>query len=195
MGTDVVHAALTTPYVTTLIRSKAVRLSRSPGFRRSDQPDLEQELAAHVLRQASRYDAARGSVNTFIDRVVTSAAAMIVRDRRRLKRGSGQRAISLDQTHIQKDQRQMTLAQVVCEDDLCRRCGGRVHDGQQAAELSADLARAMAALTPEQREIAVRLTLAPEAVVARELGISRRQVRSVVAAIRERFQEAGLSEI
>jgi RNA polymerase sigma factor (sigma-70 family) len=195
MGTDAVHAALTTPYVTILIRSKAAGLSRTSGFQRGERGDLEQELTAHVLRQADRYDPARSSVNTFIDRVVDSAAAMIVRDRRRLKRGAGLHAISLDQTHIQKDQRQMSLAQVVCEDDLRRRSGGAVHDAQQDAELSADLARAMADLTPQQREVAIRLTRAPEAVVARELGVSRRQMRSVVAAIRERFREAGLSEI
>jgi len=195
MGTEAAHAALTTPYVTSLIRSKASRLSRSPGFHRSEQADLEQELAAHVLKQAGHYDASRGSLNTFIDRVVTSAAAMIARDRRRLKRGAGRRAISLDQTHVQKDQRQMTLAQVVREDDLRRRCGGSVHDAQHDADLSADLARAMAALSQQEREVAARLTRAPEAVVARELGISRRRMRSIVVAIGERFREAGLSGI
>ena len=101
MGTHTVHAALTTPYVTSLIRSKAGRLSRSSGFQRSEQGDLEQELTSHILKQAGHYDPARGSVNTFIDRVVTSAVAMVIRDRRRLKRGAGRRPISLEQTHVQ----------------------------------------------------------------------------------------------
>ncbi|MBE3123871.1 MAG: hypothetical protein IMZ65_03630, partial [Planctomycetes bacterium] len=86
MGVHPVHAALTTKYVQTLIRIKARAVARQPGFSQSDQDDLEQDLAIHVLKQAHYFDPDRGSVRTFIARVVDSAVAMMLRDRRRLKR-------------------------------------------------------------------------------------------------------------
>jgi len=126
--------------------------------------------------------------------VVETAAAMLVRDRRRIKRAAGYWALSLERTHISGAQRPIWLSQIVSESDLRRRCGGTVHDDQQDAGLSADVAGAMAGLTPRQREIAKRLVEATEAAVAREMGISRRQVRNAVLAIREHFRQVGLDE-
>ena len=192
--TDAVRSALCTQYIKTLLKTKSYQLSRQPRFRDWEQPDLEQDLLAHVLKQAHHFDASRGSVNTFIDRVVETAAAMLVRDRGRIKRAAGYRAISLERTHISGNQRQMTLSQIVSENDLRRRCGGVVRDGQQDAGLSADVADAMAGLTRRQREIAKRLVEATEASVARDMGISRRQVRNAVSSIREHFRQAGLAQ-
>jgi RNA polymerase sigma factor (sigma-70 family) len=194
-ATDPVRSALTTPYVRTLLQIKARRLSHRPEFRRADPADVEHDLIVHVLRQASRYDPARGAVTTFVARVVETAAAMLIRERKRLKRAAGHGAISLEQTGPRDDRRRAALGDVVVEDDLRRRCGGRTRNEKRDAELSADVARALETLTPRQREIAKRLTRAAEASVAREMDISRRQVRKAVEAIRKRFEEAGLTEI
>lgn len=194
MGTtDAVRFALSTEYVQTLLRIKARQLSRRPEFRRMDLADIEHDLIGHILKQANNYDPARAGVKTFIARVVETAAAMLVRNRGRIKRAAGHRAISLERTHVSSYQRQMTLSQIVSENDLRRRCGGSVRDRQEDAGLSADVADAMAALTPRQREIAWRLAEATEAAVARDMGISRRQVRNAVLIIREHFERTGLS--
>jgi len=194
MGTDPVRSALTTEYVQTLLRIKARQLSRRPEFRRSDPADIEHDLIEHVLKQADNFDPTRSAVDTFITRVVETAAAMLVRHRGRLKRAAGYRALSLERTHVRGDQRQMTLGDFVSESDLRRRCGGELHDDRQDAELSAEVSRAIDGLTGRQREIARRLTEATEAAVAREMGISRRQVRKDVLVIREHFRLAGLGE-
>jgi len=196
MGTkDAVHSALSTEYVQTLLKIKAKQLARRPEFRRTDPADIEHDLICHVLKQADNYDPNRSAPNTFITRVVETAAAMLVRDRGRIKRAAGYRAISLERTYLYGDQRQTTLGDIVSEGDLRRRCGGQIRDDRQKAELSADIARAMEGLTPRQREIAKRLAWATEASVAREMGISRRQVRNDVLAIREHLVKLGLTGI
>jgi biotin operon repressor len=49
----------------------------------------------------------------------------------------------------------------------------------------------LADLPPHLQEIAARLVSATEAAIARDLGISRRQVRNAVETIRAHFQKAG----
>jgi len=194
MGTDPVRSALTTAYVQTLLRIKAKQLSRRPEFRRADPADIGHDLLVHVLNQADNYDPSRSSVNTFITRVVETAAAMLVRNLRRIKRAAGHQAMSLDAPLVAPNGDETTMAAFIEEKHLRQRCGGGVHDDLHRAELSADIAHAMEGLTKRQREIARRLTSSNEAAVAREMGISRRQVRNDVLAIREHFRRAGLSE-
>ena len=196
MGTHPVHQALTTDYVKTLIQVKARQVTRHRGFRPGDRDDIEQDLIAHVLKQAHHFDPARGSVNTFIDRVIGSAIAMMLRDRKRLKRAAGFAAISLDNTFVGRCRSHMRvpLSHVIQEGHLPRRRGAPVRDDHEQVDLAVDVAHAMEGLTPRQREIARRLANASEAAVARDMGISRRQVRNAVEATRQHFEQAGLRE-
>ncbi|HOD81753.1 MAG: Sigma-70 region 2 [Planctomycetes bacterium ADurb.Bin126] len=196
MGSHLVHAELTTPYVRKLLSLKARQLCRKRGFSRCDREDLEQELTVRVLRQASKFDPSRSSARTFIDRVVRSAAAMIVRERTCPTRGAGCPALSLETARADSGRggRRLALSQIVREDHLRLRCGGEVNDPLRQVELSEDLAPVYAALTPLQRKVASRLGDLPDAALARSLGISRRQLRKAADAIRERLTEAGLAE-
>lgn len=196
MGTHPVHQALTTEYVKTLIQTKARQVCRHQGFRPCDREDIEHDLVVQVLKQAHRFDPARGSVNTFIDRVVGSAVAMVLRDRKRLKRAAGFTAVSLDNTFVgrRRSRLRVPLSQVVQERHLPRCRGAQVRDDQEQVDLAADLAWAMEGLTARQREIARRLADTPEAAVARDMGLSRRQVRNAVEAIQRRLEEAGLGK-
>jgi len=196
MGTHPVHQALTTDYVQTLIRTKARQVSRYWEFRRCDPDDIEQDLIAYVLKQAHHFDPARASVKTFIDRVIGSAIAMMLRDRGRLKRAAGLRAISLDSTFVDRCRSDLPLAlrDIVQEADLPSRRGTEVRDHRERIDLAADIAHAMEGLTAQQLEVVHRLVGASEAAVARGLGTSRRQVRKAVEAIRQRLQDAGLAD-
>ena len=196
MGTNPVRLALSTTYIQTLLKIKARQLARRWEFRDWEQPDLEQDLLAHVLKQAHHFDPSRGAVNTFIDRVVNSAFAMMVRGRRRLKRAAGFGAVSLDNTFVgcERDHLPVPLSHVVHEGHLSWCRAARGHDDREQVDLAVDVACAMEGLTPRQREIAGRLVEATEAAVARDMGISRRQVRNAVLAIREHFRQAGLDD-
>jgi len=196
MGTtDAVRLALSTTYVQKLLQIRARQLSSRPEFRYSERADIEHDLIAHLLEQASKYDPARACVNTFVSCVVETAVAMEIRKRGRVKRAAGYHAASLEDTfHPEEDEGQATLGEFVSESDLRRRCGGFVHDPRADSGLSVDVAGAMAGLTPRQREVAKRLIEARETTIAREMGISRREVRKDVLAICKRFRQAGLTD-
>ena len=72
---------LFTKYAQSCVRFKARQLSRRSEFRRCDEDDLRQELWLLLLREAHRFDPRRASLNTFVDRVLQTAAGMIVRGR------------------------------------------------------------------------------------------------------------------
>jgi DNA-directed RNA polymerase specialized sigma24 family protein len=75
---------------------KARQLCRRRDFGRSCREDIEQDLWLHLLTQAAKFDGDRSSLNTFIDRMVNSAAAALVRSREREMRADGFRSQSLD---------------------------------------------------------------------------------------------------
>jgi len=194
MGVQAVLEALSSRYIKQLLAVKAHQLSRKHGFQPAERADMVQELTMHVLKQAHHYDPARAGVNTFIDRVVNSAAAMLIRDRGRLKRGRS-RAMSLERTKVNGHYaRRATLAQTVGESDLRRRCGGQIGDDRLHAELVIDFSRVLSALTPQQRDIALRRINASELAIAKDLGISRRQVGNAIEALREQLMKAGFQD-
>ena len=195
MGVHPVHAALSTEYIQKLIGIKARQLVRKPGFSRSDQPDVAQELVTHILKAARLFDPARGSVCTFIARVVDSAVAMILRDRRRLKRAAGFRVLSLADPAFSGTDRESTLAETIEDADLRRRSGGQCHEDEEERVRAIDVAQVLSGLPPHLQDIAIRLAEQSEVAIAHNLGLSRRQVRKAVAQIREAFDAAGLAEI
>ena len=81
-----------TDYARTLIRFKARQLCRLHGFSRSDEEELQQDLWVAVVKQADNFDPQRSSLDTFIDRVVNTQVAMILRERRRKKRSTAGQA-------------------------------------------------------------------------------------------------------
>ena len=192
MGTtDPVRSALTSEYVQKLLKIKAKQLARRPEFRRTDPEDIEHDLIGHVLKQADKYDRARSAPNTFIVRVVDTAAAMLVRDRKRLKRAAGHGAISLDGTVLEGNGQKASLTEFISEADNQRRRGGERMSDDELCDLHSDVPDVLADLPPEHKRIAALLTNLTEAEVARKLRISRRQVRNAVEAIREHFSAAG----
>ncbi len=195
MGVHPVHAALTTDYIKQLLQVKARQLTWHRGFSSSERFDLQQDLAVHVLKQAHHFDPSRGCVNTFIARVVDSAVAMLLRDRGRLKRAAGFRSRSLADLIFHSERGRGSLANLLDEADGCRRTGGNAMPAQDRADLEADTRKAISDLPPHLQEIAIRRADATEAAIARDLGISRRQVRNAVEMIQAHFRKAGLTEI
>jgi len=192
MGAEAVHTALGTVRVRRLLRVKARQLIRRPGFSSSDRQDIEQDLATHVLSKAHLYDPGRASVHTFIERVVDSAVAMMIRRRSRLKRAVGFSAESLDKPADARREDGAPLGELLLDGEDGRRPGSGALPGQAERGRALDVARVLASLPADLREIARRRASASEAEIARDLGISRRQVRKALDGIRSRFEEAGL---
>ena len=182
-------------YAKALIRTKARKLSALSGFTASDREDVEQELALHLIKQSHLYDPSRASWRTFATRVVETAAAMFLRDRRRQKRAAGYFTESLDQAVGDREGGPSPLRDSLSEADLGRRTGTLPADESvEQRERTDAVRRALASLPPDLQAFCVLLADGTEAGIARELGISRRQVRNALERIRRRFETAGLAD-
>jgi len=178
-------------YVHRLIRIKARQLLRHRGFSRSDLDDLVQELTLRLWRQVTRFDPTRASFHTYAAHVLDSCAATIVRERRRLKRAAGLQTQSVDSTLINRGAQTLPLADLLSEADLYRRRGG---SSPRERQRWTDLSQAVAGLPPELRDLCRRLMSATPTSVARDLGVTRRQVRNAIALIRRHLEKAGLED-
>jgi RNA polymerase sigma factor (sigma-70 family) len=186
--------AVLTAYAQSLIRFKARQLSRKPGFSRSDEEDLAQEMRHFLLGRAHRFDPARASVNTFAARVINCCVATILRRRRCQKRAPGYRAQSLEATAVELEGRSVPLRDVLAETDLPNRVSGESEGEAERRELAEAVRQLVAALPPHLREICERLADETLSSVARDLGLSRYEMKKLMASIRERFQAAGMDE-
>jgi len=185
-----VRDAVGSNYAGNLIRRKATQLSRQRGFARHEAEDLESELRCKLLAALGEFDAERGHINAFVRTVIETAAAMIARERARIKRGGGMRPVSLDQSLAFRDDHAPTLTSQLTPRDLGRRLG--LLPKASIPEHRVD--EAIGTLPPRLQAICRGLMSDSASAVARELGVSRRQIRNGMEAIRDHFREAGLGE-
>ena len=175
------------PRIVRCVRHHAARVRAAlPGM---EIEDVEQELMLHVHRRLSRFDAARGSLRTFADRVARNCAANLLQSARSERRGSGVEVLSLD-----------TLAWHADGDGIA----ADADDGAPASVASRRL-RAGRPAEPAHRALA-HLRSAASALrscflglfdntvadAARRAGVSRSTMYARIAAIRESFQAADL---
>jgi len=180
-----------TDYAKSLIKFKARQLSRRQDFQPVELEDIQQELWLALVKAAEQFDPAKASLDTFIDRVVNTAVAMLVRARQRRKRGNGFAVQSLDQELAPASETPEPLAAAVSADDLSRRTGAVRHDEAVCREDTEAVEHALAQMPEEMRNLCRRLMGGTVASVARDLGISRRQVRKIIGSARPFFEWAG----
>lgn len=192
MGTDPARVAALTAYAQSLIKTKARQLSRNPTLRGMDPDDIAQELVLVLLSRAHKYDPARGaSRDTFADRVINSAIATLLRDQQRQKRAGNARTVSINQSKTGGGDESATLGELLSAIDGARRAGT---DPDEKAELIEDLAEALWLLPPDLQIVCRKLMDQPEASVARDMGMSRRQTRKAMARIRSHFETSGFGD-
>jgi RNA polymerase sigma-70 factor (ECF subfamily) len=185
--------AALTPYAKSLIAFKAKQLCRKPGFSRSDEEDLVQDLTLCLLEKGDRYDPSRGaSVDTFANRVVISKVKMILRERRRTKRAAGFKAVSLDCDRGQGTEGAAPLSQLLGGEDRARRGTSGPPDPLSALERREAVDAALASLPPDLAAVAERLRVGSANAAAAELGLSWRRTDAAVTELRRRFEAAGL---
>lgn len=180
-----------THYAKNLIEFKALQLSRRKEFVRSDREEIQQDLWQAVVKQADRFDPTRASLDTFIDRVVNTAAAMILRDRRRQKRANGFQTVSLDAAAGDGDSIQPLSAQLT-EDDLCRRTGNESRSERVILERERAIASALAEMPPDVRDVCRRVMGGSISSAASDLETSRRQIRKALAAAKPFVEKSGI---
>ncbi len=199
MSTAAVHAALGSGYVQKMIKVKACQLRRRPEFARTDLKDIQQELVTHILKRAPQFNPVRGAPTTFIAAVIGTAVPMMCRDRRRFKRAGAVRNASLDACVLEQDgeeEVEVSLADRLSEPDRLRhRCADHCPE-QQRRDLATAVAAATERMPSQVREVCRRLMDGgTESSVARDLGISRCQVRQAMDLVRNELRRAGLEGI
>jgi DNA-directed RNA polymerase specialized sigma24 family protein len=196
MGVDFANQVVVSEYARTTIRVKAKQVVRQPGFSRSDLEDVEQELIVYLLCKAQQFDPNRGSLNTFISRVVDSGVAMLVRGRERAKRNpAGDAGIqSLEKEVSPSNGESQPLARLIGQRDLERRTGGASPTDTELFELVDDVASVLPTLPPKLQEVCCSLLIRKRSETEAELGMSRRALRTAIAAIRKHFEKHNLTK-
>ncbi len=186
-----------TEYARTLIRVKARQIVRRPGFNRSETGDVENDLFLHLLNQAQQFDPTRGSINTFIARVVDSAVAMLVRERRRNKRAPALGVVvqSVEVMVDQPDGPPAPLGATLSQADAERRTGGDSMSNTEMFELVEDVAHLIDALPPELQAVCRARMDRNRSETERDLGHSRRSLDTAMELIRQHFVQGGFEEI
>jgi RNA polymerase sigma-70 factor (ECF subfamily) len=188
--------AVCTEYARTLIRVKARQIVRRPGFSRSDTDDVEQDLFLHLLNQIQQFDPSRGSLNTFIARVVDSAVAMLIRQRRRGKR-TPETGVVIQSLEVMDQQGgpPAPLGTTLSQADAERRTGGDSMSGIELFDLADDLAHLIDALPPDLQAVCRARMDRNRKETERDLGLSRRNYDAAMELIREHFAQGGFGEI
>lgn len=180
-----------TDYAKNLIKFKARQLSLRRDFQSTEPEDLQQELSLAAVKAADQFDPTRASLDTFIDRVVNTAAAMLVRASQRHKHRNGLTTQSLHSEFATQSEVPEPLASAVSAADLARRTGVEPRDEANQRHDFEAIEHALAQMPEEVRNVCRKLRGGTVASVARDLGVSRRQVRKAIAAARPFLEKAG----
>jgi DNA-directed RNA polymerase specialized sigma24 family protein len=179
------------PKISSLIRHKARRLARSGGFSRSDQADIEQELAIHLMSKSGSFDPNRAQAATFASRLIENRARSMHRAALMQKRDA-RRCVSLNAPTFNKRGKATTLAECVDASVGRRHTGQRVRSELDARQLKFDVTEATKDLDSSLRDMAALLSHVSPFAAAEVMGISRRQAAEYVGALRESYLERGL---
>jgi RNA polymerase sigma factor (sigma-70 family) len=185
-----------TEYARTLIRVKARQIVRRPGFSSADTDDVEQDLFLYLLVQIQQFDPSRGSLNTFITRVIDSAIAMKIRERQRGKRTpeTGVVVQSLEAMIDQPDGPPAPLGATLSLDDAQRRTGADAKSDIDLFERTNDVEHLIDALPPELQAVCRARMDRNRQETERDLGLSRRKYDAAIEQIREHFARGGFGE-
>ena len=147
-------------------------LVRSAGFSANERDDLRQELLLDLLRRSPRFNPRRGEWRGFVRGVVRNHATVLATRRHRL------------------NQREV-LADDLFGGDQDAFEGLRRHDPVDDLHLRLDVARVLAGLPAQLRQLAHLLTVLSMSEVPMAIGKSRSGVYQMLRKIRMAFSEAG----
>jgi RNA polymerase sigma factor (sigma-70 family) len=181
-------------YAVNLIREKARQLVGNYGFTESDREDIVQDLTADLLSRLPKFDSSRASWHTFVDRVVNHRVARLIEFKQAAMRDCRLQVSSLSETVTTPSGEEISLEDFAHEDAVRSQHGVAEPPMEDQAALRIDLERAMAALTPEERDLCVRLMTSTMSEIAAAMGIPRPTLYERRRKIQAVFEQAGLKE-
>jgi DNA-directed RNA polymerase specialized sigma24 family protein len=156
-----------------LIKRKARQLVGWAGLRLQDVPDIEQEIAARLLRGLRQFDPDRAPRDAFVRHLVDNAVATLLRDRR-----AGKRRVPT------------WTGPATPADEVLDHTNARI---ARDRELAADVQLVLDRLPARVRSLAERLMAGDsKAAAARLLGRKRTTLYREVGLLRAAFERATL---
>jgi len=181
------------PYVVNLIRIRARQLVGQYGLTASDREDIEQDLKLDLLRRIPKFDSSRAEFRTFADRVIDHAVARLIEYRIAPIRDCRIEVLSLQEAVAGDDGEETLMEDLPHEDASLHQRGYHSSLTTDDQDRSIDLERAMARLTPEQRDLCQQLLASLTMTeIAEAKGVSRDWLYEIRREIQRIFEEAGL---
>lgn len=180
--------------VAQLIRLKMRKLTKSREIAGRERQDIEQELILHWLRRRARFNAARGSLETFADVVLNNVIHTMLEARRAKKREQRLCDCSLDDLLNEQTNRNLTRGDAYDRDDCFLATVARNRPQWELEDLQLDVRQALRRLPLRQRELARRLMHQSTSEAARSMNITRTTLYTWRKTIRKVFTELGLDE-
>jgi DNA-directed RNA polymerase specialized sigma24 family protein len=180
------------PPLKTIVRDKARRAAKLPGFNVSDIDDFEQDLWLHLLTRLSCYDPSRASPETFASRLCDNRIRSVVRSARAEKRSGGVSLASLDQANPH-GQIGAQVVQLVDDASGRRHLGVRHVPSVDRTDERLDVREIISSSAPPLRMMAALLSHVPQFAAGEIMGISRRKSAELVANLGDLLEAADLA--
>ena len=181
-------------YAARLICFKAKKLVGHYGYGRSDEDDIQQELAAFLWSRLGRFDPDKGDLKPFIDHAVKKGIASLIERRLAAKRDYRRTECSLDAPVRDADGNETQRAAMMDENDGALRLGHERMHFTDRADLAAALTEIRSRLPERLRPVWDTLRITSPAGAARRLGIPRGTLYERIKVLRKLCGDAGLEE-
>jgi RNA polymerase sigma factor (sigma-70 family) len=183
---------LTKGFAASYIRRKARRLAQQPGFSRSDEEDLRQQLCVRVLERLPQFDPAQGCFNAFVKLIVNQYAANCRRYQgAQMRNRSGDTSLNV---LVEGEEGALELAQTIGRRELNARLRRDERPAEDALDLGQDVSSFLSTLPPRLRQVAERLKERSPSEIAKGLGVHRSTVYLDIRRLRTLFAQAGFHD-
>jgi len=180
-------------YAVRQIRRKARKLVGRYGFTRSDQGDIEEELAISVWRRLPEYDPTKGGLEAFLYWLIKRARHTLIERQTAAKRGGGSRPWSLDRTIRGPDGTPSSAAAVTQQSEARRRLNLAPEHFTATSDRRMALEAFLKGLDGELRGLCLRLMDGQSFTdIHLETGISRGSLYDRRAKLLQLMRQAGL---
>jgi RNA polymerase sigma-70 factor (ECF subfamily) len=182
---------LTAGFAHRFVRFKAGQLIGNYGFKRCDRPDLEQELKLRLIERFGQFDPAKSDWPEFVTVVVERHVATLIESQNRLKRSA---VVSLSEEDLDEDGQVAELADRITSDHVAALTRVFERSDAERVELEHDVAAVLGCLPDDARRVCEALKSQTVTQVARELGIPRTTINSLVQRLRDVFEAQRVQE-
>jgi len=174
-----------------LIRRKARQLVRQPGYKSSDQPDLEQEMKLRVWLRFAQFDPAKAHWHAFVTTVIERHTATLAQLNSRQKRREATPTVSLSEPNEDGEEGWGELWEILGAEHREGITGRYVAHDQQQVDLRLDMRKLISRLPEDLRELCELLKYYNPTEAAKLLKVPRTTVVAMVDRIREHFEFSG----